>query len=173
MTSTRSSRETVKKTNKKIKSIRPTIEPLFHLQTSKSGSVVFIELPGVEERDVDIQIHGDLITLNAIKYAKTDSTARPGARVRFDIALERKALFTFKLTLQLAEEVKEDCIRYDFPKRGVLRLEAPVVITECLNDFFDRSKKPSNQLAKFFCFCSASRSQTMDKFKPCTCMFRQ
>jgi HSP20 family protein len=78
---------------------------------------VSIELPGMDEKDVDIMLSGRLLTIRGEK--KEDEKEE-----RKDYYRRERRFGSFRRTLELPGEVDESKIEASF-KKGVLRIELP------------------------------------------------
>ena len=78
---------------------------------------VAVELPGMEEKDVEVVIEGDVLTIKGEKKAETETAEKPyGYRERFYGA--------FRRSLPLDVEVVTDKVEATFDK-GVLTIDLP------------------------------------------------
>jgi HSP20 family protein len=78
---------------------------------------VSIELPGMDEKDVDITLSGRLLTIRGEKKADEKTEGK-------DYYRRERKFGSFRRTLELPGEVDEAKIEASF-KKGVLRIELP------------------------------------------------
>lgn len=84
---------------------------------NEQAYVIEVELPGVDEKDVEVKLNGDELTVTAER--KHDQTTKNGDFHRVESHYGR-----FSRTVRLPEGVLTDSIGATF-KRGVLTLTAP------------------------------------------------
>lgn len=76
-----------------------------------------IELPGMDEKDVDITLSGRLLTIRGEKKQEEKEQGK-------DFYRRERTFGSFRRTLELPGEVDESKIEASF-KKGVLRIELP------------------------------------------------
>ena len=93
-----------------------TWTPLADAYETPEAFVVLLELPGIEEDDVEVQVDGDTLT---VRGQRRGLTLRPDRFHRME-----RSHGPFARTLQLSEEVDSDRVSAQL-RDGVLRLELP------------------------------------------------
>ena len=79
--------------------------------------IVTAELPGVDEKDIDISLTRDTLTLRGVKNSETD-------KMEGDVARHERRMGSFHRTLNLGVEVDADKVSAVY-KNGVLRITLP------------------------------------------------
>jgi len=79
--------------------------------------VVTAELPGMEEKDIDISVAGDILTLKGEKQEERESKEK-------DYVRTERSFGSFRRTLQLPCEVEDEGATATF-KKGVLTVTLP------------------------------------------------
>ncbi len=79
--------------------------------------VVTAELPGMEEKDIDISVAGDLLTLKGEKHAERETKEK-------DYVRTERSFGSFRRTIQLPCEAKDEGATATF-KHGVLTVTLP------------------------------------------------
>ncbi len=90
-----------------------------HVDVSEDDETVVVtaELPGMEEKDIDISVAGDLLTLKGEKQMERETKEK-------DYVRTERSFGSFRRTLQLPCEVKDEGATATF-KRGVLTVTLP------------------------------------------------
>jgi HSP20 family protein len=97
-----------------------TTAPRLDVVTTENGGYeIHVDLPGLEDKDIDLSVDGDLLTLRGERRQERDE-ARRNYRVR------ERAFGTFSRTIALPFEARPEQIDAEF-KNGVLtiRVERP------------------------------------------------
>lgn len=91
-------------------------QPLADVYETQEGFVVLLELPGVEQEDVEIQVDGDTVTVRGRRRA---GGARPERYHRME-----RSYGSFSRAFRLSADVDPDAVAAQF-KDGLLRLDLP------------------------------------------------
>ena len=97
----------------------PTFSPPADVYETADRFVIQIELPGVDEDDVMVQVEADQVTVRGERRLKAGT--RPECFHRME-----RSYGAFSRTFQLSEEVDPDATTARF-RDGLLQLEAPKV----------------------------------------------
>jgi HSP20 family protein len=92
-------------------------QPLADVYETAEGFVVLVELPGVDQEDVEIQLDGDSLTVRGQR--RIAESARPECYHRME-----RSYGSFSRSFQLNAEVHPDAVTAHFTD-GLLRLEVP------------------------------------------------
>lgn len=76
-----------------------------------------LELPGVDEKDIEVSISGDLLTIKGEKKLEEESKEKNYHRIE-------RTYGSFQRSLSLPAEVDQNKVKADF-KNGVLKIEIP------------------------------------------------
>ena len=90
--------------------------PAADVYETPEAFLIEVELPGLDKDDIEVQVHGDELTLRGQRRSK-------GARPECFHRMERRH-GPFARTFSLSEEVDADRLTAQF-KDGLLRLEVP------------------------------------------------
>ena len=93
-----------------------TWTPLADAYETPEAFVVLLELPGIDEDDIEVQVDGDMLT---VKGQRRGLSLRPDRFHRME-----RSHGPFARTLQLSEEVDAERVSAQL-RDGVLRLELP------------------------------------------------
>ena len=91
--------------------------PLSDASTSKDAYVIEIELPGVKEEDIHVEVHGDLMTISGEKRSSRDEKTD-------SYIFSERTYGAFRRSFRLPPDVKEDAIEAH-AEDGILRLTIP------------------------------------------------
>jgi HSP20 family protein len=91
-------------------------QPLSDVYEMAGAFVVLLELPGVEQEDVEIHVDGDVVT---VRGQRKLGAARPERYHRME-----RSYGSFSRVFHLAAEVDPEAVSAQF-KDGLLRLELP------------------------------------------------
>jgi HSP20 family protein len=91
--------------------------PLADVYQTGDAVVVLIELPGIDEQDVELQLSGDRLTIHG--HRRLEVPVRPDCFHRME-----RSYGSFSRTVDLPWEVDETRVKAQF-RDGVLRLELP------------------------------------------------
>jgi HSP20 family protein len=91
--------------------------PSVDMSETKSGFRIKAELPGLDEKDVEVSIRDDILTIKGEKKSETERDEK-GAFIK-----ERR-FGSFQRSIRLPDEVNEDKIKAKFAK-GVLTINCP------------------------------------------------
>lgn len=91
--------------------------PALDVVEQDSGYQVYCELPGVDKKDVDVTISGNVLTIKGEKKGKSEKK---------DAKFYRKesTYGSFQRTLSLPKDIQNDDVKADF-QDGVLKIEIP------------------------------------------------
>jgi len=87
------------------------------LKESKTGYTLEAELPGMSEKDIELELHDGVLTLKGEKRSERDEK-------KDDYHVTERSFGSVRRTLRLPEGVEEDKISADF-KNGVLTVTLP------------------------------------------------
>jgi len=93
--------------------------PAIDLAETDEAIVVKAELPGLEPKDVDLELTGDVLTIRGEKKEEKEEKARSYHRVE-------RSYGSFERAIQLPAAVKPDEVEANF-KNGVLTVTLPKV----------------------------------------------
>ena len=95
----------------------PIIAPRLDVSETDQALKITVDLPGVDEKDIDIRLDGDLLTIRGEKTAEREEE-------RKNYRLVERAVGAFQRSLQLPFPVAPEQVRAQF-RNGVLTLTAP------------------------------------------------
>jgi HSP20 family protein len=99
------------------RAVEKTFAPAFDISETDNEFVVRAELPGVDPKEVDINLTGDRLTIKGEKNDEKEERAENFHRVE-------RSFGSFTRSFQLPCEVKEEEIKAEY-KNGVLELKLP------------------------------------------------
>lgn len=91
--------------------------PALDISETEEAVVVKAELPGLEQKDVEVTLSGDLLTIKGEKKEEKEEKSRHFHRVE-------RSYGSFERNIQLPTDVKADKVKASF-KNGVLVVELP------------------------------------------------
>ena len=91
--------------------------PALDISENKDAFVVKVELPGITEKDVNVSISGDMLTIKGEKKKEKEEKEEHYHRVEISSG-------SFQRSFQLPSSVKADKIEAAFDK-GILRITLP------------------------------------------------
>lgn len=95
----------------------PAFSPRLEVVERDDAFVVTAELPGIEEKDLGVEVHGNLLTLRGEK--RSERSAESDGR-----AWSERIYGGFHRTVELPNEVQSDKVSASF-KNGVLEVALP------------------------------------------------
>jgi HSP20 family protein len=95
----------------------PEVMPAIDLEETEKELIVTAELPGVSEKDIQVDLSGNLLTIKGEKKSEHESRTSDGHR------LERR-FGSFERSLRLPFEVKDEHVDAKF-RNGVLTMRLP------------------------------------------------
>jgi HSP20 family protein len=93
------------------------MSPLIDVSETDKGVEVTVELPGVDEKDIDVSLANDVLTIKGEKKSETEKTAK-------DYHLIERAYGAFERSTRLPCEVDASKVKAEF-KNGVLKVKLP------------------------------------------------
>lgn len=94
-----------------------TFAPSIDLTESDNSFEVRVDIPGMESKDIDVQVHGNLVTISGERKEEKEEKGKTFHRVE-----RRTGKFSRSLTLPCA--INEDEVAADYAK-GILTLKLP------------------------------------------------
>ena len=91
--------------------------PLIDVTESDATIEVTAEIPGVDEKDIDVSLNDDVLTIKGEKKSETKTEEK-------DYRMVERAYGAFERSIRLPCQVKEDKIDAAF-KNGVLTVKLP------------------------------------------------
>ncbi len=93
------------------------MSPLIDVSETDKGVEVTVELPGVDEKDIDVSLANDVLTIKGEKKSETEKTAK-------DYHLIERAYGAFERSTRLPCEVDASKVKAEF-KNGSLTVTVP------------------------------------------------
>jgi HSP20 family protein len=93
------------------------LSPRIDIAETDKKVEVTVELPGVDEKDIDISLSDDMLTVKGEKKSETEKTEK-------DYHLVERSYGSFERMTRLPCEVDADKVKADF-KQGVLKITLP------------------------------------------------
>lgn len=93
------------------------MSPLIDVSETDKKVEVTVELPGVDEKDIDVSLANDVLTIKGEKKSETEKTAK-------DYHLIERAYGSFERSTRLPCEVDAGKVKAEF-RNGVLKVSLP------------------------------------------------
>lgn len=98
-------------------SIFGTLSPHLDVTESDDGMTVTAELPGMDEKDVEVTLTGDLLSIKGEKKEEHEEKKK-------DYYLKERSWGSFERTVRMPFQAESDAVKASFSK-GVLKVEVP------------------------------------------------
>lgn len=95
----------------------PVLAPKLDVAETEKGYHLSVELPGVAEKDVDVNLHEGVLTIRGEKKAEEKKEGKNWHRVE-------RSYGSFQRSVTLPKEIDEDAVSAIF-KHGVLDIDVP------------------------------------------------
>ncbi len=93
------------------------LSPKVNVTETDNTIEISAELPGVEEKDIDVSLSDQVLTIKAEKKSETEDTSK-------DYHLVERSYGSFQRSLRLPFDIEADHVKADF-KNGVLMVSLP------------------------------------------------
>jgi HSP20 family protein len=94
-----------------------TKSPAVDVKEDENGYMMEIELPGLTDKDIEVKVEGNLLTLSSKKNEEKEEKKK-------DYVLKERRSYSFSRSFVLPENVNADEIGAEF-KNGLLTLNVP------------------------------------------------
>lgn len=95
----------------------PVVEPNYYFESDKTEGYLYIEFPGVEKNDINIEVHGHHLAIAAKRFEKSFVRAEE----------EKREMVNYDLELRLGHDADVPNISVCEYRDGVLALRIPVI----------------------------------------------
>lgn len=93
------------------------VMPIVDMKESEKAITITAELPGTDEKDIEVTLKDGLMTLKGEKKSETSSSKE-------DFQVTERRYGSFQRSFRLPNDIEEDKIKAGFDK-GVLKIEIP------------------------------------------------